>query len=80
VTLRGGVFFTGTILLKSNVTLNIESGAKLVGSPRIGDYLVSPFRHKKNSAGTYPCRESPKCRNYRPGEIEGNGEAFEGNV
>jgi polygalacturonase len=50
VTLRGGVFFSGTILLKSNVTLNIESGAKILGSPRIGDYRSTPFPQLPNIA------------------------------
>lgn len=79
VTLRGGVFFTGSILLRSNVALNIESGAKLLGSPRIGDYRSSPFPALPNIAWALIVAE--KASNIGisgPGEIECNGRAFEG--
>jgi len=79
VTLRGGVFYTGSILLKSNVTLNIESGAKLLGSPRIGDYRSTPFPANPNIAWALIVAE--KATNIGitgAGEIECNGGAFEG--
>lgn len=38
VSLHGGVFLSGTIRLRSNVTLSIASGATLRGSERIEDY------------------------------------------
>ena len=79
VTLRGGVFYTGSILLKSNVTLNIESGAKLLGSPRIGDYRSTPFPALPNIAWALIVAE--KATNIEitgAGEIECNGGAFEG--
>lgn len=38
VLFSGGDFVTGTIFLKSDVILNIESGATLLGSPSIADY------------------------------------------
>jgi hypothetical protein len=79
VTLRGGVFLTGTILLKSNVTLNIESGAKLLGSPRIGDYRSTPVPALPKIAWALIVAE--KTTNIGitgAGEIECNGEVFEG--
>ena len=79
VTLGGGVFFTGSIVLKSNVTLNIESGAKLLGSPRIGDYRSTPFPQLPNIAWALIVAE--KATNIGitgAGEIECNGEVFEG--
>jgi polygalacturonase len=33
-----GDFLAGTILMKSNVRLHLESGARILGSPRLGDY------------------------------------------
>ena len=33
-----GVYVTGTVRLKSHVTLRLEAGARLLGSPRIADY------------------------------------------
>lgn len=38
VCLQGGTFLSGTIRLKSNVTLHIEAGATLLGSTNIEDY------------------------------------------
>ncbi len=38
VYIPAGTFETGTIHLKSNVNLNLESGATLKGSPRLQDY------------------------------------------
>jgi hypothetical protein len=38
VTLRGGTFLSGTIYLKSNVALQIDEGATLLGSADVADY------------------------------------------
>ena len=38
VYLQGGTFLSGTIRLKSNVTLQVEAGATLLGSTNIADY------------------------------------------
>ncbi len=38
VYLQGGTFLSGTIRLKSNVTLHVEADATLLGSTNIGDY------------------------------------------
>ena len=35
-----GVFLTGTVFLKSRITLQLEAGAVLKGSPRITDYCA----------------------------------------
>ena len=42
VSVSPGTYLTGTVVLKSNVTLNLEEGATLLGSTRIGDYADSP--------------------------------------
>ncbi len=39
VYLEGGAFLSGTVRLKSNVTLYVEAGATLLGSTDIADYL-----------------------------------------
>ena len=46
VYLAGGTFLSGTVFLKSNVTLQIESGAVLLGSPRRADYPSILPEHK----------------------------------
>jgi len=41
VTVPAGTFLTGTLFLKSNVTINLKNGAILLGSTRIEDYKPS---------------------------------------
>ncbi|MBO7499710.1 MAG: right-handed parallel beta-helix repeat-containing protein [Bacteroidaceae bacterium] len=40
-----GVFITGTIFLKSNTTLRLAEGGKLLGSPHIEDYTELTWGH-----------------------------------
>src|SRR5689334_15402185 len=40
VYLAGGVFLSGTVVLKSNVTLYLEAVATLLGSAHIADYAL----------------------------------------
>ncbi len=44
VEVAGGNFVTGTIYLKSNVSLRIEGGASILGSPHIADYTTDTDR------------------------------------
>jgi len=43
VLLTGGTFLTGTIFLKSNVTLVVEKGAVVLGSLNLEDYPINKF-------------------------------------
>lgn len=45
VVLDSGVYLSGTVFLKSNVTLQIEAAATLLGSSRIGDYTELSWGH-----------------------------------
>lgn len=79
VALQGGTFLSGTIRLKSHVTLRIESGATLVGSPRLSDYRATPFPALRSLGWALILAE--KVENVGitgAGEIRCNGEAFEG--
>ena len=38
VSLPAGKYLTGTLVLKKNVTLNLEKGATILGSKNIADY------------------------------------------
>ena len=38
VYLPAGQYLTGTLVLKSNVTLHLENGAVILGSTELGDY------------------------------------------
>jgi polygalacturonase len=42
-----GTFLTGTVELKSNITLSLSAGAVLLGSGKIEDYPPVPFRHNE---------------------------------
>lgn len=42
VVVSPGTYLTGTIALKSNITLEVQDGATLLGSPDPGDYFVPP--------------------------------------
>jgi polygalacturonase len=43
VFLPAGRFLSGTLILKSNLTLHLGPGAVLLGSPEPGDYQAKPF-------------------------------------
>ncbi len=44
ITLRPGVYLTGSLFLKSGVTLNVPEGATLIGSEKLDDYPMLPTR------------------------------------
>jgi polygalacturonase len=44
VTLDPGIYLTGSLFLKSNVTLDIPEGVTLIGSERLEDYPMLPTR------------------------------------
>jgi polygalacturonase len=44
VTLKPGVYLSGSLFLKSGVTLDIPEGATIIGSERREDYLILPTR------------------------------------
>jgi polygalacturonase len=73
-----GVFLTGTIELKSNINLQLESGAELKGSPNISDYR--PYQSPTFSSPThYGIIYTHKASNVSitgQGAINGNEEAF----
>jgi polygalacturonase len=45
VLFANGTFLSGTIVLKSNITLRIEPGAVLLGSTNISDFAVNGGHH-----------------------------------
>ncbi len=78
VVLDKGVFLSGTIFLKSNVTLRIEAGATLLGSTNISDYKELTWGHNVDRQ-PYHLIVADGAENISiegKGTIDGNGEAF----
>ncbi|WP_035358929.1 glycoside hydrolase family 28 protein [Edaphobacter aggregans] len=76
VQLSGGVFVSGPIVLKSNVTLDLAKGTTLLGSPDHADY---PKKTEFRAAGTQSLVSATNAENIAitgPGTIDGNGESW----
>lgn len=78
VIVSNGTYLTGTIFLRSNVTLLIEAGATLLGSPNIADYKELTWGHNRDRQ-PYHLIVADSTENVTiegAGTIDGNGEAF----
>lgn len=78
-----GTYLTGTIVLKSNVTLHVEKGAEIRGSPDIHDYFkVDPFIDGDGQPFGYCLVGADHATDIGidgHGIIDGNGYGFSGN-
>jgi len=76
-----GAFLTGSIILKSNVTLHLEKGAKLKGSTNVEDYS-----YLSNTTATFHWKSlilalsSDNIKITGKGEIDGNGSQLALNI
>jgi hypothetical protein len=74
-----GVFLSGAVVLKSNVTLYLEAGATLLGSKNIGDYQPQPgppLTGDANQKHLVFARDAENVGLAGPGRIDGQGPAF----
>ena len=83
VCLHGGTFLSGTIYLKSNVTLYIEAGAVLLGSTNLQDYpaTVPAYRSYTDNYVEQSLIYAEKAENVSimgRGVIDGQGASFKG--
>lgn len=81
VVLRGGVFMVGTIRLRSNVTLQVDAPARILGSPEIADYSTDTHHQRyRNSTEHDRCliyaQDADAIGLVGTGEIDGNSLAF----
>lgn len=77
VVLPPGRYLCGTLQLRSGVTLEIQTGATLLGSPRLDDYL--PRNRKKGDRHPYHFLVADNVEDVMlcgGGTIDGNGPAF----
>jgi polygalacturonase len=76
VELAGGVFVSGPIVLKSNVSLDLGKGTTLLGSPDHADY---PAKSEFRAPGTQSLVSATNAQNVAitgSGTIDGNGESW----
>ena len=74
-----GVYLSGTVVLKSNVTFYLEAGATLMGSRRISDYALQagpPLLGDANQKHLVFARDAENIGLAGPGRIDGQGSAF----
>lgn len=92
VYLPPGTYLSGTVILKSNVTLYLEAGATLLGSTNLSDYLSMPesfegktpqiksaFANDQKDTGAYHlvfARDAENVGLVGPGRIDGQGPSF----
>jgi polygalacturonase len=79
VYLAPGVYLSGTVVLKNNVTLYLEAGATLLGSRNLEDYSKQPGPPVKGDANQKHlvfARDAVNVGLAGPGRIDGQGSAF----
>jgi polygalacturonase len=76
VRLIGGTFLTGPILLKSNITLEIEKGAVLLGSPDRADYPMVTFARNQTVQPLVSAVNAKNVAIVGEGTIDGNGKVW----
>lgn len=80
VLIAGGQYVTGTIFLKSNVSLRIEAGAVMLGSPHLSDYSTNTDRTMYNEPYMNRClifaRDAQNISFEGTGMIDGQGKSF----
>ena len=78
-----GRYLTGTLFLKSRVTLRLEAGALLLGSPRLEDYpptvpAVRSFTNNYTERSLLYAEDLDRVAICGQGVIDGQGAAFKG--
>ncbi|MCC6124888.1 MAG: glycoside hydrolase family 28 protein [Pirellulales bacterium] len=77
-----GTYLSGTIVLKSNVTLNLAAGATLLGSPKLADYPPLVPKNVQSRTNAYNVRSLIYAENLDRiaitgrGTIDGSGGAY----
>jgi hypothetical protein len=79
VYLRPGIYLSGTVILKSNVTLYVEAGATILGSKNIADYPPQNGPNPMADAGQHHfifARDAENVSLLGPGCIDGQGPSY----
>jgi len=73
VKLSGGTFVSGPIVLKSNITLEVEKGATLLGSPDRADFPKATFARNPTVQAFVSAPRAENVTITGGGTIDGNG-------
>jgi polygalacturonase len=73
VKLSGGTFVSGPIMLKSNITLDVEKGATLLGSPDRADFPKATFARNPTVQAFVSAPNAENVTITGGGTIDGNG-------
>ena len=78
VVVTPGVYKIGTIIIKSNTTLEVMAGATLLGSPNLADYIEMEWGHNKDRQPYHlvTARDAENIEISGGGIIDGNGPAY----
>jgi len=76
VRIAAGTYVSAPLVLKSNVTLRLESGAKILGSPDHGDYPPVTMFHLPDLQPLISATNATKVAIEGDGIIDGNGESW----
>ncbi len=76
VRLAGGTFLSGPIVLKSHITLDVESGATLLGSSRHDDYPLMTVFRAPGRQSLISAANAEDLTITGGGVIDGNGESW----
>ena len=76
VQLTAGKYLSAPIVLKSNVTLQLDKGATLLGSPDHGDYPAITMFHLPDLQGLVSATNATNVAITGEGTIDGNGESW----
>lgn len=71
-----GVYLTGTIEVLSNITLRLQAGARILGSPNPSDYRSIDRASEGRSSSLILAQRAENIAILGPGTIDGNGRAF----
>lgn len=80
VLLSRGTYVSGTLVLKSNVTLELQAGATILGSPDFSDYFMPPEGVIASKGQKWPrflfALNAQNVTLLGPGTIDGNAKVF----
>lgn len=71
-----GNYLVGTIDLRSNLTLHLDAGAVVLGSPNLADYRVLPYKSELRNTTLLLADGATNVAIVGRGTIDGNGRAF----